>query len=201
LASLDAALARCSANHRGDVKRRLRRLQEKGEVTLWVADAGEAELAVSDFREHFGPAYRQIWRQQPGSNLFRQPGFANYAERILGEGLAAGWAHYAVLRVAGTPVAWHLGLFHQEGLYWWMPTYDAAWENLSPGKVLLAKLIEHAISQKWRRLHFLTGGQSYKLAWKPDKPDLRTIRWRAPGLRAALLAGYDAIQRSRGAVA
>lgn len=197
LADLEAVLARCSVNHRGDVRRRVRRLEEKGEVTVWVAGPDDTAVAVGDFRERFTPAYRELWRERPGGDPFLQPGFAQFAERLLSEGLAGGWAHYAVLRVAGSAVAWHLGLLHHRELYWWLPTYDAAWANLSPGKVLLAKLIEYAIARKWTRLHFLTGNQSYKLAWKPDLPELRTIRWRASGPRAAVLAWYDAVYRAR----
>jgi CelD/BcsL family acetyltransferase involved in cellulose biosynthesis len=197
LTSLGALLGRCGANHRGDILRRLRRVREKGDVSLWMAGADDAEIVIRDFRELFTPVYRHLWRERPEGDLFNRPGFSEFAERLIVDGLPAGWAKYAVLRVAGAPVAWHLGLFHERQLYWWLPTYDRAWENFSPGKILLAKLLEYGISEGWTNVHFLTGGQAYKRAWRPQLPELRTLRWGAPGIRGALYSWYDTIHRGR----
>lgn len=185
----DALLAGCSANHRGDVRRRLRRLDERGTVDLWVADPTEADAALADFRARFLPAYHVAREGQP--DLFQLPGVEDFATRLLREGLPGGWAHYSALQVDGQPVAWHLGLLDRGDLYWWLPTYDPAWESFSPGKALLARLLEHGIARGLRRVHFLTGGQPYKLAWKPDLPELRTVRWHSPSVRGHLLALYD----------
>ena len=184
-------LAKCSQNHRGDVRRRLRRLAEKGNVTLWVARPVDAEVAVIEFHEHFVPAYNTIWDSHPAGNMLRQPGLAAFLTRIVSEGVQGGWGHFVSLRVNDRPIAWHLGLYDHEALYWWVPTYDQSWEHFSPGKVLLAKLIEYGIAAQWSQIHFLTGGHPYKLAWRPDVLDLRTIRWYAPSLRGKLLAWYD----------
>jgi CelD/BcsL family acetyltransferase involved in cellulose biosynthesis len=200
VADLDACLSRCSAKHRGDVRRQMRRLEEKGQVTLWVAGPTEADEAARDFTDRFVPAYRDLWGARPAEDMLTEPGMTDFLERVIRSGIPSGWAHYAVLRVDGVPIAWHLGLLHQDELYWWMPTYDAAWETLSPGKTLLARLIEHSIAQRWRRVHFLTGGQWYKLAWKPEIMELRAVRWHAPTVAGALCACYDAVRRRRGAV-
>src|SRR6266851_351651 len=65
LGNLQDALARCSTNHRSDVGRRLRRLEEKGELRLWVAGPSEAGAATQNFRERFVPAYHNLWRPRP----------------------------------------------------------------------------------------------------------------------------------------
>ena len=192
---LEAVLRRCSANHRGDVRRRLRRLAEKGEPTLWVATAGQAGRALEDLRGAFLPAWRASGAQRGGDAL-EAPGAVEFVARVVAEGVAQAWAHYAVLRVGGTPVAWHLGLAHGSDLYWWLPTHDAGWAAWSPGKVLLAMLVEHAAGRGIARLHFLTGGQPYKLAWRPDRPPLRTMRWHAPTARGWMLARYDGRRRA-----
>lgn len=193
LGDLQDALARCSTNHRSDVRRRLRRLEEKGELRLWVAGSTEASAAMQDFRERFVPAYHDLWRPRPSGSLLDRPGLVEFLTRVLAEGVTAGWGHYAVLYVADTPIAWHLGLSHQRSLYWWVPTHDTAWEHWSPGKALLAKLIEYAIARGWTRLHLLTGGQAYKLAWRPDPEDLLAVRWHAPTFGGRILGCYDAL--------
>ena len=193
LSGLEDALARCSANHRGDVRRRLRRLEEKGELRLWVAGPGEATTAMQDFRDRFVPAYHKIWRSRPSGSLLDDTGVLKFLTRLLAEGIPAGWAHYAVLSVADTPIAWHLGLYHHRSLYWWVPAHDIAWENWSPGKALLAKLIEYAIARGWTRLHLLTGGQPYKLAWQPDPAELLAVRWHSPAFPGRVLGCYDTL--------
>jgi CelD/BcsL family acetyltransferase involved in cellulose biosynthesis len=194
-ADLDALLARCSTNHRGDVRRRLRRLSEQGEARLWVPDGATSDMdaARADFVDGFLPAYAAVWDGRPEGNLLRQPGLADFLSSLVSEGLPGGWAHYAVLRLDSQPIAWHLGLIDRErgALYWWFPTYEPAREVLSPGKALLARLLEHCLEHGLRRVHFLTGGQPYKLAWKPDIPELRTVRWHSPSLRGHLLGLYD----------
>lgn len=194
---LAALLERCSANHRGDVRRRLRRISECGDVSLWIPGNMEIDAAQADFVERFLPAYDEIWRERPAGNMFNRPGVLDFAKRVLVEGLASGWAHYSVLRIAGEPVAWHLGLIDKGQLYWWIPTHAPSWNDWSPGKVLLAKLIEQGIAAGWTHLHFQTGGHDYKLAWANTDANLRTIRWQSPTLKGKVLSFYDSLMAVR----
>lgn len=195
--SLEEALARCSTNHRGDVRRRLRRLAEKGDVRLWVAGPAESHEAIRSFRHDFVAAYHHVWRGRPSGSLLDRPGTLAFMTRVVSEGVPAGWAHYAALLVGDTPVAWHLGLSHADSLHWWVPTHDRAWEAWSPGKALLAKIVEHAIARGFTSLHLLTGGQPYKLAWRPEPEDLVSVRWHAPALTGRILGWYDALHGAR----
>lgn len=191
LADLAALLESRSANHRGDVRRRLRRMVERGEISLWIPGEAEVDVAQTDFLERFLPAYDEIWRQRPAGNMFARAGVKEFAERALTEGLTAGWAHYSVLNVGDEPVAWHLGLMDNRQLYWWIPTHAQSWSDWSPGKVLLTKLIEQGIADGWTHLHFQTGGHDYKLAWANADANLRTIRWQSPTLKGKVLSLYD----------
>ncbi len=196
VADFDTLLGRCSANHRGDVRRRFRRLEEIGTLELWIAGASDGDAARADLRDRFLFAYRDTWR--PGvrpSALFR-PGLEAYLDRILLEGVPGGWAHYSVLRLDGRPLAWHLGLFDRGRMYWWIPARDPAWDAYSPGKVLLARLVAHGIAARWRAIHLLTGDQAYKRAWLPQPGPLLAVRWHAPTVRGAMLGWYDRIHRA-----
>jgi CelD/BcsL family acetyltransferase involved in cellulose biosynthesis len=202
IASFEELLAGTSANQRGDVRRRLRRLAERGAIALDVAGPADARRATAEFRERFVPAYRAVWEGEPAGCLLDQPGLADFLHRILEVGLPAGWAHFVTLTVDGEPVAWHLGLARPNRpaapgeIYWWFPTYAPEWAALSPGKVLLAKLLEHAVGTGLGRLHFLTGAQPYKLAWRPEPHALRTVRWHSPSIRGRLLSLYDRTRSS-----
>lgn len=190
VASLEAALARCSSNHRGEVHRRLRRLSEGGNVALHVFDRTEPRAAARAV-EQLASAYETRRETRPQYPSSGQRGLYQLWARVATEGLADGWGHLSMLTVDGEPIAWHLGLFQNGVLYWWVPTHAERWEPWSPGKVLLAKLIEHGIASGWREVHFLTGAHAYKMAWRPDLPERRVIRWHSPTLAGALLKRYD----------
>ncbi|MDP1569802.1 MAG: GNAT family N-acetyltransferase [Vicinamibacterales bacterium] len=192
--SLDAMLARCSANHRGDVRRRIRRAQEQGAVALQVFDPSTATQAMAEFDGAFWPVWSAASAEH-GWGLHTRPGLAAFCQRVVREGVAGGWAHFAVLRVGDAPVAWHLGLADAGRVYWWLPVHDPAHDALAPGKLLLALLVARLIDDGWRELHFQTGAQAYKQAWQPAWPPLMAVRWHAPSARGRVLALHDRLGR------
>lgn len=194
-ASLADLLARTSANHRGDLGRRFRRLAEFGAVELIVLR--DPALAAAHFDGAFQAAYAAQWRDTPSGSLLDRPGVAAFLRRLLVAEAAGGLAHFSALSVGGQPIAWHLGIVDRNELYWWFPTYDPAWARFSPGKVLLARLLEHGLAAGWQRVHFLTGGHDYKLAWRPEPADLATVRWFSPSVAGRGLALYDRLRRNR----
>ena len=197
LSGLDELLARCSSNHRGDVRRRLRRCAEQGCVELWVAPPEAAAAAEDDFVNCFLPAYQRHRERYPDRYLFNQPGVQDFTQALITDGVRDGWGHYSVLRLDGQSIAWHIGFMHAGELLWWIPVYDPDWASLAPGKVLMTLLVEHGIGAGWRRMHLLTGGHPYKLAWKPKPVALRSLHWHSSSLRGRLLSIYDAGQRLR----
>ena len=197
-ASLDDVLARCSSSRRIDVRRQMKRAAEKGgELSLWTAGPADTAEALRSVRQEFWPAYRAHWTGKPTPNAMLAPGVDGFIERVVADGVGAGWTHYSVLRAGGTPIAWHLGFLDAGRLYYWIPTYDGAWSNLSPGKLLLATLIEEGCRAGWREIHFLTGNHDYKLAWNPTPKSLVAMTWTAPTIRGRVFGLYDDIARAR----
>jgi CelD/BcsL family acetyltransferase involved in cellulose biosynthesis len=200
-ADLDAVLARCSGEHRKDIRRQSRRLtDEVGPPELWVATTNEGAAASEDFRTYFLEMYGRAWRGRATGNMFERAGVKPFADRIVEEGVPGGWAKYMVLRAGSRPVAWHLGLQHRGAWYWWIPTHDATFKAYSPGRLLLAFAIEHAIRHDISRVHFLTGDSGYKLEWRPERIEMRSVRWYSPTIKGNVLQWYDrysAVKRRR----
>jgi CelD/BcsL family acetyltransferase involved in cellulose biosynthesis len=184
-------LARRSANHRGDVGKKFRRAAERGAVGFGVFTPAETADAQRSFAREFVPAYGAVWDHRPSGNLLEVSPVRAFVTRLVDEGVGAGWTHFSRLTVGGEAVAWHLGLLHGGELYFWMPTHLVAWNAVSPGKLLLARLIEHGIAAGWSALHFQTGAQDYKRAWTDDDADLRAVRWRSPSLKGHVFGLYD----------
>ncbi len=192
--SFDQLLEGCSSGHRKDVRRLRRRLAERGEVSLWIATPQDGDEALADWQKVGAPAYRDVWARSGRRNTTLRRGLDELLARLLTQGLAEGWGHYAALRVNGESIAWHIGFADRRRLYYWIPAYRFDWRSFSPGNVLLAALIERLIAEGWRELHFLTGEHAYKLSWHPDRCNLRAVRWHAPGLRGAIFSWYDALR-------
>jgi len=193
--SLDDALAPCSAKHRGDVGRQSRHLSARGALAFQSVRGEGAGQATRDFRDRFVPAYAQHWRHRREGCMLDRPGVLAFLDRVVSEGVAGGWAHYATLSVDGEPIAWHIGLNFRDAIYWWVPAHEARWQEFSPGKILLARAIAHAIGDSVSDLHFLTGAQQYKLQWRPDVVELSAVQWHASSPRGAAFAWYDAGHR------
>jgi len=193
-ANLNTVLARCASSHRVDVKRQMRRASEQGELTLWIPGADEAKAALESFRHEMWPAYRVHWQSGPTQSALLNEGVDDFLERVIVEGLSRGWAHYSVLKIGGTSVAWHLGLVDANRLYYWVPTHHPQWSVYSPGKLLLAELIAHGCRHGWKQIDLLTGNHNYKRAWNPTQRALSAVAWTAPTMRGRAIGWYDARQ-------
>jgi CelD/BcsL family acetyltransferase involved in cellulose biosynthesis len=193
--SLDDAFARCSQKHRHETRRLLRRLGDRGAVVLHVAEPGDAALALDDLANGFLPVYHARWRARPAGSMFDRAGVLDFVRRVIDEGTRDGWAEYGRMTVGGNPVAWYVGLVFRESFYLWITAYDAAYQEFSPGRLLLALLIERCIGRGVKLVHLMTGDQHYKREWRPTPQLMRSVRWHAPTVKGRLLGWYDSRHR------
>ena len=189
--SLEAVLARCSPNHRTDIRRRFRRLEETGDTRFALVANETRDGAVDMLCTQLLPAYEEQWPVSGGRGLLVWPQMREFLERIIVDGVRDGWGQFAILSLNGKAIAWHIGFIGARDWYWWMPAYDAAAAQWSPGKVLLARWVEMAVAQGVERLHLQAGAQPYKMAWRPDIPDLVSLRVYGSSMRGKLLQAYD----------
>jgi CelD/BcsL family acetyltransferase involved in cellulose biosynthesis len=189
--SLDDAFVRCSKDHRHETRRLLRRLGDRGTIVLYVADPGDAAVALEDLANGFLPVYHAYWRARPAGSMFDRAGVLEFARRVIDEGTRDRWAEYGRMTVGGRPIAWYVGLVHRESFYLWITTYDVAYQEFSPGRLLLALIIQRSIERGMQFVHLLTGDQHYKREWRPTQQSMRTVRWYAPTVKGRLLGWYD----------
>ncbi len=140
-------------------------------------------------------AYERLWLNTPSADLFQQPGTFHFYQELLSNHLLDSLVHFSVLRLNGQSIAWHFGFLHRKVLHWYKPTYDVEFRDLSPGKVLLAELVQLGISSNWREIDLGCGTEPYKYDWTSSERKLRKWYWNAKTLRGAacrwvrLLAG------------
>jgi CelD/BcsL family acetyltransferase involved in cellulose biosynthesis len=69
---------------------------------------------------------------------------------------------FAVLEVAGRPVAYHLGFECGGKFIWYKPAFDVAYWDYSPGEVLIKALLEYVAGRELEEFDFTTGDEAFK---------------------------------------
>ena len=161
---------------RGDIGRQMRRLATTGAVRFHVYEAHEVEQASLDFEE-FKSCYQELWYGEPASGLFNRPGLEAWYRSLIEEYLPTGILHFSRLLCGNQVIAWHFGFLHHGVLHWYKPTYRKQFAHLSPGKLLLAKVIEEGIRRGWKAVDYGPGMEPYKLQWANDSAEMFRWEW------------------------
>jgi CelD/BcsL family acetyltransferase involved in cellulose biosynthesis len=75
----------------------------------------------------------------------------------------AGWLKISQLEVNGQPIAWNYGFRFSDNWFWYLPTFQAQFEDSSPGSCLLRLIIEEACGDRSvGRLDLGLGDEAYK---------------------------------------
>jgi CelD/BcsL family acetyltransferase involved in cellulose biosynthesis len=82
--------------------------------------------------------------------------------------LEAGLLRLHALRFGSSIVAVVYALAAGGRLFLYLTGFDAAHAFESPGTILLGRLLQSAVEEGRRELHFLRGGEGYKFAWGGD---------------------------------
>lgn len=178
----------------GESRRNLRTLQGKGDVAFQVVtDAAEAERVRAFLFRH----KRAQYLRTTGTDLFGQPGYAEFFGRIGSPPLLGGLGHLSYLSCGGEMVAAHLGYSSGERYYLIMPAYDAErFEKASGGRLLLEFLMREEFARKCRVFDFGEGAEPYKRIWATDT--LSLLDFTSPQtLRGRLAVGLHRLRSQR----
>ncbi|MGC2154586.1 MAG: GNAT family N-acetyltransferase [Terriglobales bacterium] len=86
--------------------------------------------------------------------------FLEELSRLLGQ---AGWRRVSRLEIGNLPVAWNFGFRFCDSWFWYLPTFEVQYKDLSPGSCLLRLLVEEAAADaSVKRLDLGLGDEAYK---------------------------------------
>ncbi|MBD0275076.1 MAG: GNAT family N-acetyltransferase, partial [Acetobacteraceae bacterium] len=130
--------------------------------TVQTADAG----TLGECLDALFSLHRARWnaRGEPGGVLADPRVLAMHREAAPAL-LARGALRLQVLRLGGAATAAHYALLGGGRVFLYLSGFDAARARESPGALLLGDLVEWALEEGWRELHFLRGDEDYKYAW------------------------------------
>ncbi|MDH7487451.1 MAG: GNAT family N-acetyltransferase [Anaerolineae bacterium] len=155
--SWEAYLALLDKKQRHEVRRKLRRAEAAGQVSWYIVDhTRDLQAEMDDFIE----LHRL---SQPEKDQFMEPQMQRFFHAAARVALDAGWLQLSFLEVNGEKAAAMLCFDYANNILVYNSGYDPQrYSALSPGIVLLAYCIRHAIELGRAQFDFLQGDEVYK---------------------------------------
>ncbi len=152
----EAYLARLDKKQRHELRRKLRRADqfpEKVELRI-VSPLDDIQAQMESFLE--------LMAYGADKARFLQPAMRRQFLTLTHEAFSCGCLNLAFLDVGGVPAAAYWNFDYRNRLWVYNSGLNPAYASLSPGWVLLAKLIQWAIEHGRREIDLLRGDESYK---------------------------------------
>jgi CelD/BcsL family acetyltransferase involved in cellulose biosynthesis len=149
-------LARLDKKQRHELRRKLRRAEEAPDgVRLRI-------VSPSDDVEFQMESFLSLMAFGAGKARFLQPAMRRQFTALTREAFRCGCLHLAFLDVGGTPAAAYWSFDYGNRLWVYNSGMNPAYAALSPGWVLVGRLIQWAIGAGRTEVDFLRGDEDYK---------------------------------------
>src|ERR1022692_3328933 len=175
---------------RSNLRRRRRRLEERGAVTFEEQD-GRTRLD-----QLFGEVVdveRMGWKGEQGTAIGSREDTLLFYRCIASWAAARGWLRMHILRLDGRPIAAGLALRSSGVQFHLKIGFDPAYRQLAPGTLLMREYIHSAFTDGLRRIEMLGDDEAYKRVWCPETRETIGLQAFAPsitGRLARLAFGY-----------
>jgi CelD/BcsL family acetyltransferase involved in cellulose biosynthesis len=167
----DSFLATLGSSHRANVRRRIRALEQKFDLSFTrvttQAERREALDALVAWHER---------RFSERGTAFMNDALCRFHDEVTKRTLDRGWLRMFVLRLNGAPVAVMYGFLYGGCFYFFQHGFDDQYQQHSVGLVLMALSIRAAIEERAAEFDMLWGTEGYKSLWASDTRELRNIR-------------------------
>ncbi len=162
--SFEEYVAGLSKSLRYDVRRlEGKALKEKGARVEWIAPD-----TVDAFAEQFFYLHRLRWKSRGLPGAFFGKG-ENFQRDWMRAAVQDGTLIMNRLMADGKPVGCVYAMRSGATCYFYQAGMDPEASSLSPGTILVAKMIEQAILEGCRTFDFMRGDEPYKRRWKPTR--------------------------------
>ncbi|MGA9874560.1 MAG: GNAT family N-acetyltransferase [Solirubrobacteraceae bacterium] len=150
---------------RGNLRRRRRRLEERGEVSYLESD-GRANL--DELLDEVVRVEAMGWKGEQGTAIGSRPDTLRFYRDVASWAADRGWLRIHLLRLDGQALAVGFAL-RVEGVHYVLKIgYDPEYRQLAPGMLLLYELFRGAFADGLRRVDMLGEDESYKRTWCPE---------------------------------
>lgn len=156
-----------STKFKANLRRRRKRLAEKGEISLErVAGAALSERQLDECLA----LERSGWKGRQGSAVSQSQATHGFHVALLQAAAFRDQLSLFVLKLEGKPIAFHYGLTSHDVYSLVMTSYDELFKEFSPGHLLTEEVLKDCIGRGLREFDFLGCDLPWKLDWT------RTVR-------------------------
>lgn len=144
---------------RAEHREKLRLLEKRGPVVMRrITQPDDIRRAVQALI-----CFKAEWSRSRGTETaYLSEGITDYFQDLAQAAARDETLHLTTLEAGGDVLAAHLGFVSQDGLYYYVSSYDTTAAKLSPGRVHMNMLVMWAIEQGLQRFDFLRGDADYK---------------------------------------
>ena len=177
-----------SRNFRNNLNKAGNKLRKRSDIQFHFmtgADASAAELP------RFAAVEAASWKGNEGTAIQGSPDLMQFYRALTTRLAQAGWLEWHILEAEGTTLAANLAIRLGHVLLLWKLGYDEAHRRLSPGSLLMERLIERAVADDGLDEINLMTDQPWYDNWQMQKRtcyDLTIYPWRA----LPMVFGYGA---------
>jgi hypothetical protein len=169
----EAVEAALDAKFRQNLRRRRRRLAEKGKLEYQVEagkDAKALDAALADFFEIEASG----WKGEGRTAIAMKPELVGYYTQLARDAAKRGALALGVLKLEDKVIAGHLSMVHAGRHYLIKIGYDEGLHEHSPGQQMVSDAIRDSCSRGLAEFDFLGPCMDWKLDWESK---LRTHAW------------------------
>lgn len=150
-------------NTKSDIRRRRRRLDETGAVTiLAAADPDELKKLVAWMYHSKVSALENV---DGYTDWFTTPEHLKFLTAVAMRGLGNGWAAGTMLKVGDQIIAGNLDFDYKTVKTLLITTYDPEWRRYGPGNLLYQYSVQEAFAEGGTKIDFRIGHEAHKARW------------------------------------
>ena len=182
--SFDQYFKSLNTGLRQNLKRRMKRLEERGAVEFECVSAEEQiDSALPEaFRMEAGS-----WKHSAGTAIECHPELRKFYSLVAHRAARRGALYLTFLRANGQRIAFDLSLIHNNKRFILKPGYLQEYHTCSPGQQLTAMTIRDAFARGLTEIDFLGAAEAWKLSWTSERRKNYWLFVFQKDLRGALL--------------
>lgn len=172
-------LERLDAKFRSNLRRRMRKLEERGAPALVASHTAAGRL------EQFYALERAGWKGAEHSAITCDTSTCAFYDAIARNAEQRGYLSLYALEFDGRPIAMYFGLYHRSRYYLLKTAYDENLRDCSPGQLLTYEALRDLVAKGCTDFDFLGGVMDWKSDWVPSLRHLNDLHvFRGPAGRA-----------------
>ncbi len=169
--------------HRANFRRRLKKLQERFDVSL---DAVVTESERQHALDVLIDLHTARWKSRGGSTAFHTPALVAFHHSFSRLALQRGWLRLYQLRLDGAPVAALYGFRYDDTFLFYQSGFDPDFAAHGVGLVLMGLVIQQTIKEGAAEFDLLHGDEPYKFLWSGQTRQLSNLELYPPTARGVV---------------